>query len=154
MKERKGVLGLQISDLKKKDSNQEQSQVPEDVSGRHHLPLKSLQSLPPQSGGQPGPGWSPSPEGQHLSKPCRALVFPALLPTPSPAPGHPAEGPRTPSEVEAAWVEQGRGGQGPGRAHCSEKEELTSAPGRAPPPPPGFLLLGRPEGTWSTLFGD
>ena len=49
-----------------------------------------------------------------------------------------AESPGTLSEVEAAWVEQGGGGQGSGQAHCLETKELTSAPGAGPPTPPGL----------------
>lgn len=58
-------------------------------------------------------------------------------PTPSSLASSP-ESPSTPSEVEAAWVEQGGRGQGSGQAHCLETKELTSAPGAGPPTPPGL----------------
>lgn len=70
------------------------------------------------------------PEGRHHFHSrglCRVLVLAAFLfPPPPSSLASSSGGPSTSSEVEAAWVEQGGGGQGSGQAHCSEKKELTS----------------------------
>lgn len=103
--ERKGVLGLQIRDLKKKDSNQEQSRVPEGVLGKHTCPSSPFR----EPGERPGPSRSPGPGRQQLSEPCRALL------PPSPAPGIQREGP-APIRGGDGLGGAGQRGQGPGWA--------------------------------------
>ena len=89
-----------------------------------------------------------------LCKPPRAPAPPARPLPPPRLPGPELRGPPHPVRGGGGLGGAGRGGQGSGQAHCSEKKELTSAPGAGPPTPPGFLLPGPPEGTLSTLFGD
>lgn len=99
-------------------------------SERGRLPLPTPAERPVS----PGPG---QPAGPRGTAPCPRRVFSGPCPHGSSASS--SDGPSAPREVEAAWVERGGGGPGSGQAHCSEKEELTSAPGAVPPTPPGFL---------------
>lgn len=139
-----------MSDLREKDTEKKTKGVLDTAGEAAPHPLSNTCRKPGGSQGGGSQARPLGPEGQHL---CHSRTPLCSLPHPQP-PGIQFRGPQHPMEVEAAWVEQGGGGQGSGQDHCLEKEELTSAPAAGPPAPPRFLLPGRPQTTLSTLFGD